>query len=302
MTQVLNFTEMKIHSYLFYSLFFFAISNNVSANDTINDCLKQKHEIDSMIKSININNIEKAIENLDCLIFTSTSCLKKSEVQQIYLQILDQVNDFKKQSEIIYTLKRKAILNGYHFFMVLEDLPAIYLKDNFNLKYQELEHLADSMFLVKNKNINIELAFVLRHMVRRDQAIRTRETQAYIRKDTLASDSLMAIMRNVDFINEKLLGEIFERYGYPGYSLVGSEHNACSLLMHHMPLEFQFKYIHLLIKAVENKELFENLNFLIDKILYNKYKITLYGTHWSNNIPELDQAIISKYLSILNNQ
>ncbi len=50
-------------------------------------------------------------------------------------------------------------------------------------------------------------------------------------------------MSEVDLLNELLLTEIFEQYGYPGYSLVGSEHNACSLLMHHMSIDFQLKFL-----------------------------------------------------------
>jgi hypothetical protein len=67
-----------------------------------------------------------------------------------------------------------------------------------------------------------------------------------------------------------------------------------------MSIDFQVKYIYLLDQAVANKELFENLNFLIDKILYNKYGVTLYGTHWSGQKPVTEPEIVEKYRSLLN--
>lgn len=288
---------MYIYSLLIGSTLF--VKSPCLANNL--DCELPKTSVDSNFQTIDETNYLVKLDQIKDILLNNNNCFTKLQLQEIYQQAAKKIVTYDKNGNLLFELKMNAILNGFFFFMVLEDLPAIYLKDNFPSKYQKLENLTDSMFLIHNKNINTELAFVLRSMVRRDQAIRTRETQAYLQMDTLAYDSLMGIMREVDLMNEKLLGEIFEKYGYPGYSIVGTEHNACSLLMHHMSLDFQFQNIHLLIEAVNKKELFENLNFLIDKILYAKFNLTLFGTHWSNDIPVNDQKIIDKYMSILSN-
>lgn len=283
----------------FLALTFSIYGSLVSSAREIN-CEDMKHHVDSLIKNINKENFSTYISDIEKVFEKHESCFKSYEIPDIYMELAEKTFDFTQDGDLTYCLKKKAILKGYDFFMILEDAPAIYLKDSYPLQYQELEHLTDSMFLVNNKNINVELAFVLRSMVRRDQEVRQREWIASDNKDTLRSDSLFVEMGEADKINELLLGDIFESYGYPGYSLVGSEHNACSLIMHHMSTDFQVKYIHLLDEAVQNKELFENLNFLIDKILYKKYKVTLYGTHWSNRVPESDPEAIKKYRLLLN--
>lgn len=282
----------------FFVLVTCSLSTRVIAQ--MDSCARTKNYVDSLLQTVNEQNYETTIALIEEAFNKPETCFKSYQIQDIYSGLAEHTLSYTKNGEITYYLKKKAILNGYVFYMILEDTPAIFLKDNFYEKYKDLEHLTDSMFLVKNKSINIELSFRLRSMIRRDQEVRIRKRIADLENNKTLSDSLYNLMSEVDLLNELLLTEIFEQYGYPGYSLVGSEHNACSLLMHHMSLDFQLKYIYLLDQAVANKELFENLNFLIDKILYNKYGVTLYGTHWSGQKPVTEPELVEKYRSLLN--
>jgi hypothetical protein len=157
--------------------------------------------------------------------------------------------------------------------------------------------------ILKNKNINLQLGFLLRYMIRKDQDVRTREMIARGKQKTnRVLDEFADEMNKVDSVNEILLTEIFEQYGYSGWALVGSEGLSASLIFEHMTPDFQVKYIHLLEDARQKQQLFigeRDFHFVIDKLLYKKYGITLYGTHWTKIPPEKDKAVVNKYRGLL---
>lgn len=265
---------------------------------SISNCDDLKSEIENKVSILKKDNYLISLVEIDSNILKNKACYSKFEISELYLNISNKVFSIDSNTSISYKYLKKAVLNGYYNAVLLEFTTSQYIKQKNRILYDSLCHFSDSVYLSKYKNVNHELGYLLRFMVRQDQRIRIQHLNTTL-KDSITLDSLMEKMVEIDYINEKILENIFIENGYPGYLLVGGEHNAASLIFHHMSLDFQFKYIHLLDKAVLNKQLFENINPIIDKILFGKYGITLYGTHYSNPKIETNKEIINKYRALL---
>ena len=254
----------------------------------------------NLIKEATVENYKEIIAKADSLLGSDTSSGYERGFAILYSDIADVAGHYGDQ-ELTLFYKIKSIRMGFSHIMCLENPSAYFLKTMYPDYYKLIETLSDSVYFQRNsamKGVNMNLAFTLRHMTRLDQRIRTYDI---INRKALKSnhDSIIQEMRKIDYANEAMLGLIFETYGYPGLSLVGEDFNAASLLMQHMSIDFQVKYIHLLTEAVEHGELYENLQFLIDKILYRKYKISIYGTHYDKNSLITEPEELDRYLNLL---
>lgn len=191
---------------------------------------------------------------------------------------------------------------GFTDVMVLENPLGVIFRLQYPEKYQKLEQAVNKKFVEKSlksfPDINLELAFTIRHLFRYDQ--RTKLPSLTITdKNTL--DSLRVISIEQDSITEKVLKNIFEVYGYPGLSLIGLEAGNVYVLMLHLGTEFQINYVHLVQEAILKKELYADLNFLVDKILHKCCNKTIYGTIWSRYSPlTTDPEEIKELKKILN--
>ncbi len=207
----------------------------------------------------------------------------------------------KKKFSVTYDLYIKCIRLGRTESTLLEEPSALYFLENTPKKYIRLEQEVDSMFLVncqRNwKNANLEVAFTLRRMIRIDQRLKNAAIQE---KDTVIQKVLWKDIRVNDACNEVMLKTIFEDYGYPGNSIVGTESATAAVLFLHMSSSFQVKYINLLQKAVSERELNFDMKFAVDKVLSKLYKKSMYG-NWLNQATLItDPAEIKKYNELLN--
>jgi hypothetical protein len=263
------------------------------------DCEENKLKINEIKKELNINNMELNVYVIDSIFNSTGNCFSAFQKSSCYNELAEKIYQINPYSDQIYLLEKKAILNGYCNAVLLEYSQCQWLKKICPLEYNDLEKISDSVFISKYPNANLELAFTLRFMVRHDQRIRI-EHRNTPQNDSIKIDSLMSEMRKIDELNQQILSLIFRQYTYPGYSIVGCEHNAGSLIFQHMGVEFQVENIVLLDNAVNSKELYEDLKPLIDKVLFKKFNVTIYGTHYSNRKPETDLTIINKYRNLLN--
>jgi hypothetical protein len=300
-------------------LFFFVLAYcfySPAQTDSLS-CVKTKTILKELVLSINQWNqtairtdYRLACKKIDSVLELNSNCFKKYELSQLYLNLAENIAktaDFPEEKVTDYF--KKAILSGSSSAVILNLHTGLYIKTNFPEQYKELEHLSDSMYVVscnnfKNASINLQLGFLLRYMIRKDQDVRTREMiarSATQKRDTVL-DEFVDEMNKVDSVNEVLLTEIFKQYGFPDYSLVGGEGSTASFIFEHMTPDFQIKYIHLLEEAIEKQKIFigqRDFHFMIDKLLYKKYRITLYGTHFTKAPPEKDKAVINKYRRLL---
>lgn len=276
--------------------FVFAISISSFGQER---CELNKLKVIELKNGINKSNLQSSISTIDSLFSLEMKCFSEFEKSTGYNDLSELVYKLNPSSELIYSLSEKAIKNGYPNAVLLEFSQNQWLRKVSPSDYNRLEHLSDSLFFAKYPNANVNLAKTIRSMVREDQRIRL-EHRNTNPSDTIRCDSLLFEMKTIDDLNEYLLDSLFSIYGYPGYSLVGCEHNSCYLIFQHMGTEFQVKEIHLLEEAFDKQELYQDLHPLIDKVLYKKYGVTLYGTHYSNQPPEKELKVINTYLTLLN--
>lgn len=288
--------KFGIRNPLFFWFFVFSISTFSFGQES---CELNKLKVKELTNALNESNLLTSIATIDSLFSREMKCFSEFERSTGYNDISELVYKLNPSSELIYSLSEKAIKNGYLNAVLLEFSQNQWLRKVSPNDYKHLERLSDSLFFMKYPNANVNLAKTIRSMVREDQRIRL-EHRNTNPNDSVQCDSLLLEMKRIDDLNEFLLDSLFTIYGYPGYSLVGCEHNACYLIFQHLGTEFQLKQIHLLEEAIDKQELYQDIHPLIDKVLYKKYGVTLYGTHYSNQSPEKELKVINSYLTLLN--
>ena len=123
--------------------------------------------------------------------------------------------------------------------------------------------------------LNYELISQLDAMMVKDQKYRRDD-------DVLTNKEKWAKQKALDGENQRKLKIIFDKYGYPGKSLVGDEYNdfACLILEHGSDLDFQEKYFPLVIEAMKKGEVEKNMvRMLIDRIHWKKTGKQIFGSH-----------------------
>lgn len=233
------------------------------------------------------NLYQQGKENKDIVAYLNenSKSLKKDELYSIYDSLVLTAHK-KADFDASFDFTIGKIENGYVHIMVLEDSIASFFRSHHPDKYQSLEQAVNKKFVEKSlkffPNINLELAFTIRHLFRLDQRTKL---PSFNQNDKKTLDSLRLLSMQQDSITEYVLGSIFENYGYPGLSLIGEESSSVYVLMLHLGTEFQIKYVHLVQEAILKKQLYSDLNFLVDKILHKCCNKTIYGTMWSRYSP-----------------
>lgn len=141
---------------------------------------------------------------------------------------------------------------------------------------------------------NIELRNELLKMAEIDQTIRKsivfdknafENDKLFIAKEDMNENEKIMFekIKSIDDKNTNRLKEIVEKYGWPGYSLVGKEGaNAAWLILQHSGgLEFQKYCLKFIKDAMDKGEVSKsNYAYLIDRILIREEKKQLYGTQF----------------------
>ncbi len=93
-------------------------------------------------------------------------------------------------------------------------------------------------------------------------------------------DSIYNLMDKADSINQKIVINILDNYGWPDTSQIGVDGNLTIwAIIHHTPdLKIQKKYLPLLKKAVKNGFEKKYLAFTVDRIALQTSKLQTYGT------------------------
>lgn len=90
----------------------------------------------------------------------------------------------------------------------------------------------------------------------------------------------MDLQYNYDQKNQILLDSIFKNYGFPGKSKVSSKYSSFLITIYlHTEIEFQEKWLPLLIENLKKKELSPgDLSFVLDRIHTFKYQKQFFGS------------------------
>ena len=126
---------------------------------------------------------------------------------------------------------------------------------------------------IENSNINEEL---------KTEFLKRKETDQMYRGMFTRNDSLWKIQKEYDRNNQRFLDSIINKYGWPGFSLIGKEGTtAAFLLAQHADsdLEFQEKCLKLMKKSFLKKDINrQNFAYLMDRVLLKKYEFQLFGS------------------------
>ncbi|HFA49628.1 MAG TPA: hypothetical protein ENJ95_11500 [Bacteroidetes bacterium] len=136
------------------------------------------------------------------------------------------------------------------------------------------------------KGLNYDLIAQLDRMMLKDQKYRRDN-------DVLTNKKKWEKQKALDMENQIELANIFEKYGYPGKSLVGSDFdsNACLILEHGSDLAFQEKWFPTVIEAMRKGEADINIvRMLIDRIYWKKTGKQIFGSHV--DVPMEEEKII----------
>lgn len=186
-------------------------------------------------------------------------------------------------TDSVYKYMEEAILNGNTSYQIFTNtrLSSQYSDP----RMQKLMTLSDSLYVINNPQADHEVGLVLRHMLISDYKVRQEMKLMELRKaEKKKMDSIYIEAMKIDSMNMIKLIPIFEKYGYPGASVVGNDYTAITtplLVLQHADLRFQKKYYKLIKKAAEAGDIpMFSYAFITDQILVSKGKKQLYGTQY----------------------
>ncbi len=253
----------------------------------------------SLAKCYGLYNQKEHPEKLINYLHKKSKTIDENELYSLYDSLILKT---LKESNFDYSfnLMLEKVKSGCTYVMILEDSIANVLKVRSLEQYRILEEAVNREFINKSlkyyPTINFELAFIIRHLFRLDQRTKLK---TFDKKNKPIMDSLRKIAIEQDSITEHALIQIFDEYGYPGISLTGEESSTCFILMLHVSSTFCIKYIHLVQQAIEEKELYADLDFLIDKTLHKCCGKTIYGTLWTKYSPLVTDPVEVENLKAL---
>lgn len=177
----------------------------------------------------------------------------------------------------------------------------IYSLFNKEKKFQQFNKIYFSEYLKyiyrENPKADTTLIIKIIEMDKNDQLLRMLMDCDY--SAAISKDSLVKLQINNDLENQQKIIEIFEKNGYPGKSLVGSEYmDVGALIIQHSSLAIKRKFFLTIYNAAIKGELsYSLIPFLIDRILIEEGKKQLFGTQYnskglaplenSENIPQV---------------
>lgn len=261
----------------------------------------QNKKQDLLSKCYNLYDNKVSSEKIIRYIKKSAKSTDQYKLEPIYDSLILRAGK-DADYDYCFDLTIAKVRNGAIYIGVLEDAVANVIKLWSSEKYKELERVVNEEFIkISEKyypDINLELAFTIRRLFRLDQRAKLK---TFYKNNTLIMDSLRRISIRQDSITEIILGQIFEEYGYPGISLVGQESGSCYIMMLHVSADFAIKHMHLVQEAINSKDLYADLDFLVEKTLHKCCQKTIYGTtFWSKYSPQvIDPEEIKKLKELL---
>jgi len=264
----------------------------------------QRENQDLLYKYYSLYDKKVPSEKLISYIKKSSKSIEQHRLDPIYDSLILRACK-GADYDYCFELTIAKVRNGFVHIIVLEDSIANVIKSYSPEKYKILEKVVNEEFIKNSEkyypDINLELAFTIRQLFRLDQ--RAKLKAFYYKNNKLILDSLRRISNKQDSITEIILEQIFDEYGYPGISLVGIEASSCYIMMLHVSADFAIKYMHLVQEAINSKELYADLDFLVDKTLHKCCQKTIYGTLWSKYSPLVtDPDEIKQLKTLLNIQ
>jgi len=151
-----------------------------------------------------------------------------------------------------------------------------------SLNWNQVRLFCDSLL----SSYNREVQELLLAMEDDDQKIRNRLDELYgsrqFDRSNHSAMKLWDIQEIKDSLNQLKLDRIVKNFGFPGKSLVGSKlSNVAISIILHGNIEFQEKYLDIVKKFIELKELDkENYPYLVDRILMSKGQKQEFGTQF----------------------
>lgn len=149
-------------------------------------------------------------------------------------------------------------------------------------RWKELENKLKKIYLQKNATINTDLGWEISKMYFKDQAPKLASDIIAARYGMKSPqiDSINNVILVTDSLNMLRLEEIFNKYGWTGKQLIGTEGaDNVFIMILHAPLSYQKKYFEMIKTAVDKGDIPKSsIAYLTDKILTKEGKKQLYGT------------------------
>jgi tetratricopeptide (TPR) repeat protein len=210
--------------------------------------------------------------------------LKQDNSHANEITLATAYNKTGQASECFVLLNKIAIdynwIENYIANDTAADFPFANLVDD--KRWTELKMRIDSLDLQNTKWYNRKLRAELKEIEYTDQHFRGMlgilPNEPHITPGI--RDSLWRLQDAIDSANLIKVIDIFDKYGYPGDSLVGSD---CSdiawLVIQHAGLEYQEKYLPLIKEAGDRKQLsWVYVAYLIDRIEMRNGRPQIYGS------------------------
>lgn len=201
----------------------------------------------------------------------------------------DMIYDFLFKARYTNKVSFCEIVNYYHnskhgidstgFYKLLGEDYKELVKDCSETKSEETFNIDD---YIKKHNYDKALIYKLNDILNEDQKWRK------------GKDEDLKKQSEADKLNILRAEEVIDRYGYPGTKMVGAKFDfAIWLVIQHSDLVYQEKYLPLIAKAVEERQLGKtSLRMLLDRIYSKKTGFQIFGSQVG--IPFSDEKIIEQ--------
>lgn len=158
------------------------------------------------------------------------------------------------------------------FYRLFGDRFIKLISDCSSLTINDINSKQDPKLGVDLTNLNVTLIDSLIVMMERDQKYRFKKSEYEKNWDE---------QTRLDNTNQVQLRQVFEKYGYPGRSIVGEKFMdyACLIFEHDGSLVFQEKYFPTVLEAAKNNQVDKSIvRLLVDRIHWKKTGKQIFGS------------------------
>lgn len=195
--------------------------------------------------------------------------------------------DWKSLCKVILSFNGDLEVTKHGLYASIPEIYSQFYKKCGNTNLETKEKIDLESYAQKN-NLDLNLIKTIAKISKDDQAFRRDKEKYYKNPNKLAMQTAL------DKINQRAIQNLFNKYGkYIGRSLVGNKFESVMWsVIQHSNLELMEKYLPVIQKAVNDKELhITPLKMLIDRIYAIKFNYQIFGSQGGVNLAD-DKTIM----------
>jgi len=215
--------------------------------------------------------------------------LLMGEDHEVVFKLLER-SKTEEPGDFCRVVQRQIDQNGrlehVKYYQIFGERFANLISDCKSLTTKEIENTFNSKQGLDLKGLNENLIDTLIIMIKKDQRFRYKDSEYKMH---------LAEQTQLDYENQLWLKKIFDKYSYPGKSIVGERFmdNACLIFEHGGDLAFQEKYFSIVAQAQLNGQASKSVvRMLIDRIHWKKTGKQIFGSHIG--VPFDDDKVIQE--------